>query len=72
MRGSAAFKCRSPHNPKIFKYDVKRWKIDKFERRFVIKFLLVKGLRSKTIHTKLETTLGATIYSPTQVKEWFG
>jgi hypothetical protein len=46
--------------------------MDKFEQPFVIKFLSIKGLRSKATHTELERTLGATMHSLTQVKELVG
>jgi hypothetical protein len=46
--------------------------MDKFGPRFVIKFLFIKDLRSDAIHTELEATLGATMYSLTKVKEWVG
>jgi hypothetical protein len=44
--------------------------MNKFEQRFAVKFLFIKGLRSKAIHTGLAATLGATLYSLTQVQEW--
>jgi hypothetical protein len=43
--------------------------MDKFEDRFIIRFLFIRDLGSKTIHTELKTTLGAIVYSQTQVKE---
>jgi tRNA A-37 threonylcarbamoyl transferase component Bud32 len=46
--------------------------MDKFEKRFVIKFLFIKGIRSKLIHTQLESTSGTTVCSLTQVKELVG
>jgi hypothetical protein len=45
--------------------------MDKFEPRFVIKFLFTKGLRSKAIQTALETTSCAACIR-SQVKEWIG
>jgi hypothetical protein len=46
--------------------------MDKFERRLVIKFLFIEGLRSKTIHTELETTFDATVDSLTQAGSGLG
>jgi hypothetical protein len=42
------------------------------EQRFVIKFLFIKGLRSKVIDTELEATLDATMCSLTRAKLWLG
>jgi hypothetical protein len=36
--------------------------MDKFEQRLAIKFLFMKGLKSKPIHTESEVTSGATVY----------
>jgi hypothetical protein len=44
----------------------------KLRLRFAIKFLFIKGLRSKAIHTELGTTSGAMVYSLAQVKWWVG
>jgi hypothetical protein len=41
-----------------------------FERIFVIKLLFIKGLISNVIHTELETTLEAAVYSLPQAKKW--
>jgi hypothetical protein len=44
--------------------------MDKSEQRFVIKFLFIKGLDSKAIHSELTAVLAPTAYSLPQVKEW--
>jgi hypothetical protein len=44
--------------------------MDKFEQRLIIKFLFIRGLRSKRIHTDLETILVATVYSLAYGTEW--
>jgi hypothetical protein len=44
--------------------------MEKSEQRFVIKFLFLNGLDSKTIHGKLTALLGPTAYPLPQVKEW--
>jgi hypothetical protein len=40
------------------------------DRQCITKFLFITGLRSKAIHTQLETPLNAPVYPLTQVKEW--
>jgi hypothetical protein len=57
---------------KFCKNDVEREQIDKFEPRFIIKLLFIKGLRSKAIRTELETALDAAAYSLTQAKKSVG
>jgi hypothetical protein len=42
--------------------------MEKFEQRFVIKFLFIKGPTSKAIHIELEIASAATMYSLTQVR----
>jgi hypothetical protein len=43
--------------------------MEKSEQKFIVKFLFLKGLGSKTIHRKLTAVLGSTAYSLTQIKE---
>jgi hypothetical protein len=44
--------------------------MEKSEQRFVIKFIFLKSLDSKAIHSELTIVLGPTAYSLPQVKEW--
>jgi hypothetical protein len=44
--------------------------MEKWEQRFVIKFLFLKGLGSKVIQSELTAVLGPTACSLPQVKEW--
>jgi hypothetical protein len=44
--------------------------MEKSEQRFVVKFLFLKGLGSKAIHTELTAVLGSTVYSLPQIKIW--
>jgi transposase len=44
--------------------------MEKSEQRFIIKFLFLKGLDSKAIHSEFTAVLGPTAYSLHQVKEW--
>jgi hypothetical protein len=46
--------------------------MEEFEQRFVIKFLFIKDLRSKAIHSRLDAALAAVARSLTQVEEWIG
>jgi hypothetical protein len=41
----------------------------KFKQRFVIKFLFIKGLRSRAIQAELDATFGATVNSQTRPNE---